>query len=512
VRMTHVFISYAREDQEYAHKLADSLQECGFEVWMDDRIDLADRWWSTIVQALRDCAAFVVVMTPDSEESIWVSKEIHLALEERKPVFPLLLRGKRFPICVDLQCADVIGGRMPPEDFYKRLGREVRAQSEEKVIEDALLAPQPVVRKEWSWRRLRLPLAVVGLLAIVLLVSVVASRLLPTATSLRTPAPSPTPHHEATATAEAESGADGDGLNLAREIPLGTDSNDRDTDGDGLDDGKEVEPGTDPRKAGLVDQIAFTSERDGNWEIYVMNSDGSNPRPLTSNSAKDGGCSWSPDGRQIAFYSDRDGNRNIYVMNADGSNVDRLTYSQYDGDPDWSRDGRKIAFESNRDGNNEIYVMNADGSDQENLTRDSALDWGSTWSPDGRQIAFVSNRDGDYEIYVMNSDGSNPRPLTDNRGWDGVPAWSPDGQRIAFVSDRGSTWGLHTMNPNGDDLTWLSESTLYAYPAWSRDGTQIAFTSEHDGDPEIYSIYVDDRTVRRLTREPGTDSYATWQP
>jgi len=68
----HVFISYAREDQEYTRKLAEGLRQCGFEVWLDDRIDFGDRWWQTIVQAIRGSAGFVVVMTPDAEKSEWV--------------------------------------------------------------------------------------------------------------------------------------------------------------------------------------------------------------------------------------------------------------------------------------------------------------------------------------------------------------------------------------------------------------------------------------------------------
>jgi formylglycine-generating enzyme required for sulfatase activity len=91
---------------------------------MDDRIDFGDRWWQTIVQALRSSAAFVVVMAPESERSEWVHREVLLALKERKPIFPLLLRGEGFPILVDRQYADVTGGRMPPDDFCDRL-REV---------------------------------------------------------------------------------------------------------------------------------------------------------------------------------------------------------------------------------------------------------------------------------------------------------------------------------------------------------------------------------------------------
>jgi formylglycine-generating enzyme required for sulfatase activity len=117
----HVFISYSRKDQTYARKLADDLRRHSVEVWIDDRIDYGDRWWRTIVQAIRASAAFVVVMTPDSEESEWVEREVQLALRERKPIFPLLLRGKEFPLLITTHYADVTDGRMPPQDFYDRL-------------------------------------------------------------------------------------------------------------------------------------------------------------------------------------------------------------------------------------------------------------------------------------------------------------------------------------------------------------------------------------------------------
>jgi formylglycine-generating enzyme required for sulfatase activity len=124
----HIFISYAREDQPYARALADHLRQRGFDTWMDDRIDFGDRWWQTIVENLRASAAFVVVMTPDSANSAWVHREVLLALEERKPIFPLLLRGKRFPILVDVQYATVTGDRMPPDNFCDRLREVAPAQ------------------------------------------------------------------------------------------------------------------------------------------------------------------------------------------------------------------------------------------------------------------------------------------------------------------------------------------------------------------------------------------------
>ena len=129
---------------------------------------------------------------------------------------------------------------------------------------------------------------------------------------------------------------------------------------------------------------------------------------------------------KIAFTSERDGNIDIYVMNADGSEQKRLTNSPaQDANPSFSPDGNKIAFTSNRDGNVEIYVMNADGTEQKKLTNNSVVDYTPSWSPDGNKIAFRRGMDENSDIYAMNSDGSEQIRLTNNPDYDGHPAWSP---------------------------------------------------------------------------------------
>jgi len=129
---------------------------------------------------------------------------------------------------------------------------------------------------------------------------------------------------------------------------------------------------------------------------------------------------------QIAFTSDRDGDSNIYVMDADGGNVRQLTDDpKQDVDPAWSPDGTRIAFDSDRDGDDDIYVMGADGGNVQQLTDDPPWDWDPAWSPDGTRIAFNSDRDGDWDIYVMDADGGNVLQLTDDPGRDWAPAWSP---------------------------------------------------------------------------------------
>ena len=112
---------YSRDDDGYAKRLLNYLRAQQLSVWADDRIDYGDRWWKTIVAQIRNCAAMVVLMTPRSEESKWVEREILFADEERKPIFPLLLEGKRFPLLIGVQYHDVTDGSMPPMTFVTAL-------------------------------------------------------------------------------------------------------------------------------------------------------------------------------------------------------------------------------------------------------------------------------------------------------------------------------------------------------------------------------------------------------
>jgi Tol biopolymer transport system component len=262
-------------------------------------------------------------------------------------------------------------------------------------------------------------------------------------------------------------------------------------------------------------KLAFGSDRDGNFEIYVMNPDGSGQSRLTSNPARDAEPTWSPNGTKLAFRSDRDGNDEIYVMNADGSAQVNLTNSPgVDGQPAWSPDGTKIAFASTAlDGNRDVYVMNADGSGQNRLTNDPAIDIEPAWSPDGAKLAFRSHRDGNGDIYVMNSDGSGQTRLTTDAAAELEPAWSPDGAKVAFASDRDGNAEMYVMNADGSGQTRLTNNPDFdGEPAWSTDGTKLAFRSHRDGNAEIYVMNADGSGQTRLTSNPATDYRVAWQP
>jgi dipeptidyl aminopeptidase/acylaminoacyl peptidase len=268
-------------------------------------------------------------------------------------------------------------------------------------------------------------------------------------------------------------------------------------------------------------KIAFTSDRDGNDEIYVMNADGSSQTNLTNHPARDTFPAWSPDGSKIAFVSDRDGNAEIYVMNADGTSQTRLTNhrARVIFPPAWSPDASKLAFTSNRDGPEEIYIMNADGSGQINLTNNLVYDLQPTWSPDGNKLAFTrqlgntGSSYSEFDVYMMNTDGSGQTRLTNWIGLDVEPSWSPNGSKLAFVSDRDFSLDIYVMNADGSGPTRLTNHLgPDVEPSWSPDGSKIAFRSYRDGLEEIYVMNADGTNQTNLTNNPASDSSPSWQP
>ena len=256
-------------------------------------------------------------------------------------------------------------------------------------------------------------------------------------------------------------------------------------------------------------RIVFTSTRDGNTDIYVMDIDGGNQERQTNNPANDSDPTWSSNRTKIAFVSNRNrGFVQIYIMDADEKNPIRLTDGVWEESPDWSLVGQKIAFTSrnaqgkghiavmdtngknlfkltegynpswspdgtlvafdrrNEEHHSQIHVINVNSHEINNLTRDLRNASRPVWSPNGRKIAYVSPEDGFYQIYVMNADGKNRKRLTNNRAHKQVdnrqPTWSPDGQTIAYVifkyEDDGRTIPkIHLMTADGQYLKQLSD-------------------------------------------------------
>jgi Tol biopolymer transport system component len=261
-------------------------------------------------------------------------------------------------------------------------------------------------------------------------------------------------------------------------------------------------------------KVAFTTDRDGNAEIYTMNPNGSGVIRLTNNTDTDTHPVFSLDGKKIAFTSARDGNNEIYVMNADGTGQTRLTDNPAsDIRPTWSPDGQRIVFESNRSGNSDLFLIFSDGSGSAlPLTNDPGSDTDPSFSPKGDKIAFLSNRDGgNTEVYTMSAGGLNQTRFTNNDVLEVHPRISRNGNRITFarhVFDNITGFNLQVVvtNLSGANSAVLTSAGANSNPEFSADGNRIFFNSNRDGGlPELYSMAVDGSNQVRLTNNVFND-------
>jgi Tol biopolymer transport system component len=274
--------------------------------------------------------------------------------------------------------------------------------------------------------------------------------------------------------------------------------------------------------AQLQGEIVFESGRSGNNEVWTMKADGTDFFQITDRVA--GGVATapalSPDGRKVAFSLAEPASGDdwdIYVINVDGTGLTNLTnHPEFDGwRPAWSPDGSQIAFFSTRDDpiNDEVYVMDADGSNVRRLTDNPADDANMTWSPDGTRIAWETNREGDFDIWIMNADGSNPTGLTVDPADDEWPAWSPDGTKIAFDTFRDGNSEIYVINVDGTGLTNLTNDPGFdSAAAWSKDGSQIAFISDRGGAVDIWVMDADGSDPVNLTNDGWSDFFPSWSP
>jgi TolB protein len=188
-----------------------------------------------------------------------------------------------------------------------------------------------------------------------------------------------------------------------------------------------------------------SSQADHQSSVYVMPMGGGTPRKVTTASPSylHG---WSPDGKTLAFTGERNGNFDVYTISEAGGEETRLTTAEgLDDGPDYSPDGQWIYFNSVRTGHMQIWRMRADGSGQEQVTKDDSNDWFPHISPDGKLMVFISygpavtghppNQDVELRLMTL-ADGTTKTiaKIFGGQGTINVPSWSPDSQKVAFVS------------------------------------------------------------------------------
>ncbi|MDE0688921.1 MAG: hypothetical protein OXI61_12195 [Candidatus Poribacteria bacterium] len=236
-------------------------------------------------------------------------------------------------------------------------------------------------------------------------------------------------------------------------------------------------------------KIVFTSARDGNREIYIMNPDGSDQVRLTNHRADDAIATWSPTGEHILFASDRDRftlSRDLYLMDPDGKNVKRVFGKSEDrSSATWSPDGKQIAYTRRELNGSYIYIGTIDGKKEERVAIGAGM---PAWSPDGTQIAFLSGFENkQVRINILNVRTKKQKvlfPREAKPSWiNGSLAWSLTTDQLAFSWNPGAEKKnvdmetLYTLNSDGTGLKRITSNAppRETSPVWSPQGDALLY-------------------------------------
>ncbi|MBN2056674.1 Tol-Pal system beta propeller repeat protein TolB [bacterium] len=226
-----------------------------------------------------------------------------------------------------------------------------------------------------------------------------------------------------------------------------------------------------PALTGDGTRLAYTSYRHGNPDLLLIEL-----RDKTVSTLASGGMNITPAfdaaGTHLAFSREIDGNPEICTMDLMGSNLQRLTfYPGIDSSPDWSPNGRQLVFTSDRSGSPQLWTMDVEGGNQRRLTFIGEYNDGAAWSPRGDRIAFHSRQNGAFEICLINPDGSHFTQVTNDLGSCETPAWSPDGRQLIFSVRKGGTTTLMRLQLQTgrlSDIGTPGRNEDWTAPCWSR--------------------------------------------
>jgi len=260
---------------------------------------------------------------------------------------------------------------------------------------------------------------------------------------------------------------------------------------------------------------------DGDREIYLMTRD--SVVKLTDNDWDDEFPKWSPDGKKIAYSANPKGNYDIFIMDADGSSITPVTSSPKDEvEHAWFPDGKKIAFTiEERKRLRKRYTLWMIDLETKKISRILSEFKGSSalpnFSPAGPLVAFTGKKTMGWDVYMFERRKKEFTALTEG-GKACRPHFSKDGARIAFVSGKADGNGdIWLMNPDGTGKIRLTErdETADYFPSWSPDEEYIVFSSslEHRidrGNWSLFLVRVKTKEIFPLFDSPGRDVFPDW--
>lgn len=269
----------------------------------------------------------------------------------------------------------------------------------------------------------------------------------------------------------------------------------------------------------LVAYNVLLDEEHDDYEIFVMNPDGTDRRNLSRDPALD----WVYHARDDRLYlaSDRDDERrkyHLYEMRSDGSGLRRITEFRVPDSWVTTRgDGAELVIGSTKDGNTDLYRIDASGRELERLTDDPEADNDPALSPDGNRLAWRSKRSGLDEIWVMDLDRREPRRLTHYPEDDpaisahgyhaGPPVWHPTDGTISFCSWRNGNNSIFSVALDGSALRQLTpDGAEECWHSWSPDGRFLLYDgTDESGNYDIYLMEIATGETRRLTDGPEVE-------
>lgn len=254
-------------------------------------------------------------------------------------------------------------------------------------------------------------------------------------------------------------------------------------------------------------QLTAIGSQSGTKEVYVLDLDGSQVRPVSRNGSINLSPSFSPDGRSLAWTSYKKANPDIHVKDLPTgrtrvvSNIRGVNTS-----PAFSPDGKTIAVaRTSSGGDTDIFLLDArTGAQIDQLTRGGGIDVSPDFSPDGRHVVFSSERSGGSQIYTVDLQTKELKRVTFNGDFNTDPVFSPDGTRIAFIGRNEGGFDVYVCGLDGKDLQRLTQDMGdNEDPSWSPDGMYLVFSSTRSGRSELWMSTADGRHQVQLTRTGG---------
>ena len=487
----YFFMSYSREDVDLQQRIVAELRGRGIIVWVDieNLIPGSPAWEREIERSIRGAEGIIVLLSPDSNNSEWVRREISFAEQNEKRIFPVLISSDEddsIPLRLsDHQRVDLHSNfQMGIDELANALKRHLGVTAVIKRKKQAMKerdSPPAVDLKKFALPGL---IALIGLACIGGLA--LTARFIYMAINN---SPTPTAAIINSLTAPPNTDPVGTETSVVIDTPLDEPSG----------------------------KIVFTCNIQGD-EVCIIKADGSSFQRLTNTSLANFNASLSPDGESVVYVVKQGETSEIYELNPGNGQIQQLTdLKKYVSTPEISPDNKYIIFTYRPGQNNsQIWLMSRDGTNPHKWYGSAGQDaHDPTWSPDGTKVLFAVGRNNSNKLYIMELSGGEPQEVNAKIDTRGHSDWSI-GNLITLDMGGEFMHEIYVMNLDGSNLHRVSQGNNAQGESFSPDGKWLAFTAYTDvinknqASCEIYIMRLDGSDMRRLTNNAYCDYQPRW--